>query len=45
MDADNRIVECSDEPGLVPPGSELEPSGLPVHAFHSRGWDAFHEAH
>ncbi|WP_062292652.1 aspartate 1-decarboxylase [Demequina phytophila] len=42
VDAANRVVELSDEPGLVPAGADgLEPSGLPVHAFHERGWDAF----
>ncbi|WP_062379554.1 aspartate 1-decarboxylase [Demequina pelophila] len=43
VDADNRIVELSDEPGLVPAGNGLEPSGLPVHEFHSQGWDAYHQ--
>ncbi len=45
VDGENRIVECSDEPGLVPPDRGLEPSGLPVHAFHSQGWAAYHHAH
>ena len=45
VDADNRIVELSDEPGLVPAGNGLEPSGLPVHPFHTEGWDAYHHAH
>lgn len=42
VDEANRPIELSDEPGLVPPGNGLEPSGLPVHAFHSQGWDAYH---
>ncbi|MDN4471986.1 aspartate 1-decarboxylase [Demequina zhanjiangensis] len=42
VDQDNRIVELSDEPGLVPDGSGLEPSGLSTHAFHTDGWDAYH---
>ncbi|WP_062387778.1 aspartate 1-decarboxylase [Demequina iriomotensis] len=42
VDGDNRIVELSDEPGLVPDDAAgLEPSGLPVHEFHSQGWDAY----
>lgn len=44
VDAANRVVELSDEPGLVPPGAGLEPSGLPVHGFHSEGWDVYHRA-
>jgi aspartate 1-decarboxylase len=41
VDAQNRIVEECDEPGMVPDGSGLERSGLPIHGFHSEGWDAF----
>ncbi|WP_062521649.1 aspartate 1-decarboxylase [Demequina silvatica] len=42
VDGANRVVELSDEPGLVPASADgLEPSGLPVHEFHERGWDAF----
>lgn len=42
VDGDNRVVECSDEPGQVPDGTGLERSGLPVHQFRSEGWDAYH---
>ncbi|BDZ42609.1 aspartate 1-decarboxylase [Paraoerskovia sediminicola] len=31
VDKQNRIVEVSDEPGQVPEGYDLEPSGLPIH--------------
>ncbi|WP_062462103.1 aspartate 1-decarboxylase [Demequina soli] len=42
VDAANRVVELSDEPGLVPASAEgLEPSGLPVHEFHAQGWGAY----
>ncbi|MHA7133581.1 aspartate 1-decarboxylase [Oerskovia turbata] len=33
VDSENRIVEVSDEPGLVPEGYDLEPSGLPIAPF------------
>ncbi len=33
VDENNRIVECSNEPGLVPDGYDLEPSGLPIAPF------------
>lgn len=33
VDEDNRIVEVSEEPGLVPPGYDLEASGLPIAPF------------
>ncbi|WP_062304605.1 aspartate 1-decarboxylase [Demequina subtropica] len=42
VDAANRVVQLSDEPGLVPDNAAgLEPSGLPVHGFHTQGWDAY----
>ncbi|WP_239073068.1 aspartate 1-decarboxylase [Sediminihabitans luteus] len=33
VDAQNRIVEVSQEPGQVPDGFDLEPSGVPIHGF------------
>ena len=33
VDSGNRIVEVSEEPGLVPSGYDLEPSGLPITPF------------
>lgn len=33
VDGDNAIVEVSGEPGLVPDGYDLEPSGLPIAPF------------
>lgn len=33
VDGENRIVELSDEPGQVPDGFDLEPSGVPIHEF------------
>lgn len=33
VDAENHIVELSDEPGQVPDGFGLESSGLPIHEF------------
>lgn len=42
VDRDNRIVEKSDEPGQVPPGSGLEPSGLDIGDFRIDGWGAYH---
>ncbi len=42
VDEHNRIVELSDEPGQVPPGAGLEPSGLDIHDFRLEGWDAYH---
>jgi len=41
VDEQNRIVERCDEPGNVPEGLGLEPSGLPFHDFRTDGWDAF----
>ncbi|MCO7273959.1 MULTISPECIES: aspartate 1-decarboxylase [Cellulosimicrobium] len=37
VDAQNRIVELSDEPGLVPAGHGLEASGLPFGPFRAGG--------
>ncbi|WP_062465978.1 aspartate 1-decarboxylase [Demequina maris] len=46
VDGANRVAELSDEPGLVPDSAVgLEPSGLPVHEFHTQGWEAYHHAH
>lgn len=42
VDDRNRIVDLSDEPGQVPPGAGLEPSGLDIHDFRVEGWDAYH---
>ena len=42
VDDRNRIVDLSDEPGQVPPGAGLEPSGLDIHNFRVEGWDAYH---
>lgn len=42
VDSDNRIAELSDEPGHVPPGAGLEPSGLDIHDFRVEGWEAYH---
>ncbi|WP_029252896.1 aspartate 1-decarboxylase [Paraoerskovia marina] len=33
VDEKNKIVEISDEPGQVPDGYDLEPSGVPIHEF------------
>jgi len=33
VDESNAIVEVSEEPGLVPDGYDLEPSGLPIAPF------------
>ncbi|WP_083372911.1 aspartate 1-decarboxylase [Paraoerskovia marina] len=33
VDGENKIVEVSDEPGQVPDGYDLEPSGVPIHEF------------
>lgn len=41
VDGDNRIVQECDDPGSVPDGYGLERSGVPVHEFHEKGWDAF----
>ncbi len=41
VDADNRIVQECDEPGSVPEGSDLEPSGLTIHQFRTEGWQAY----
>lgn len=43
VDSDNRIVHECDDPGSVPDGYGLERSGVPVHEFHEKGWDAFKE--
>ena len=40
VDADNAIVEVSGEPGQVPVGYDLEPSGLPIAPFQALGADA-----
>lgn len=42
VDDRNRIIDLSDEPGQVPPGAGLEPSGLDIHDFRVEGWDAYH---
>jgi len=42
VDGDNRIVELSGEPGQVPPGAGLEPSGLDIQDFRIEGWEAYH---
>ncbi|WNM24931.1 aspartate 1-decarboxylase [Demequina capsici] len=42
VDPGNRILELSDEPGLVPADSGLEPSGLATHGFHTDGWETYH---
>lgn len=39
VDSDNRIVESSEEPGLVPDGYDLEPSGLPIAPFQNATTD------
>ncbi|MDN4480151.1 aspartate 1-decarboxylase [Demequina muriae] len=41
VDGDNRIVSECDDPGTVPDGYGLERSGVPVHEFHEKGWEAF----
>lgn len=41
VDGDNRIVHECDDPGSVPDGYGLERSGVPIHEFHDKGWDAF----
>lgn len=41
VDGDNRIVQECDEPGSVPEGSDLEPSGLTIHQFRTEGWQAY----
>lgn len=42
VDAANRIVELSSEPGHVPDGSGLQASGVDMAGFRTAGWDAFH---
>ena len=37
VDADNRIVDINEEPGLVPEGYGLEASGLPIAGFQGHG--------
>ncbi|NTV39065.1 MAG: aspartate 1-decarboxylase, partial [Demequinaceae bacterium] len=44
VDGDNRIVDVGSEPGQVPEGSGLDPSGLPVRDFRSGGWQAYKSA-
>jgi aspartate 1-decarboxylase len=39
VDSDNRVVEVSGEPGLVPDGYGLEASGLPIAPFQAAGSD------
>lgn len=41
VDDNNRILQECDEPGSVPEGSALEPSGLQIHQFRSEGWQAY----
>ncbi|MFW7413832.1 aspartate 1-decarboxylase [Demequina sp. SO4-18] len=41
VDGDNGILQECDDPGSVPDGYGLERSGVPVHEFHEKGWDAF----
>lgn len=41
VDGNNQIVRECDDPGSVPDGYGLERSGVPVHEFHEKGWDAF----
>ena len=37
VDADNRIVDINEEPGLVPEGYGLRASGLPIAGFQGHG--------
>ncbi len=41
VDGDNRIVSECDDPGNVPDGYGLQRSGVPVHEFHEKGWEAY----
>ncbi len=41
VDGENRIVQECDEPGSVPEGSDLMPSGLTIHQFRTEGWAAY----
>jgi len=43
VDAQNRIAQVGHEPGEVPEGSELEPSGRRLADFRSSGWPAYRE--
>lgn len=41
VDGQNRIVQVGHEPGDVPEGTGLEPSGLRMADFRSAGWPAY----